>query len=335
MNSKLKGCIYGVVSAASYGLNPLGGLKLGEDGINTHSILFYRFTLAVLLLAGIIALRTLRSKPTENTAKRLQEAFFINGAPSGMHGLQRMLHSRWALVAVLGVLFAISALSLYSSYLFMDSGIASTLLFVYPIMVALIMSLCFKERINFFTVASLVLALSGIALLSKGGSASTINLAGFTLVMISSLAYAVYMVVLNKWQVSIPTLKLNMYVMALSAVCIAATSFTRSDWHLMALPSWHSVAYALMLAIVPTVISLVTMTKAIELIGSTPTAIMGALEPVTAVVVGIIVFNEAFTARIALGNLLIITAVMLIISSRYLLPACRKRVSPDSHAKQG
>ena len=79
----------------------------------------------------------------------------------------------------------------------------------------------------------------------------------------------------------------------------------------------------MMLAVVPTVISLVTMTRAIELVGSTPTAIMGAFEPLTAVVVGIVVFHEAFTPAIAVGNLLIIAGVLLIIGSHQVMAFVR------------
>ena len=50
-----------------------------------------------------------------------------------------------------------------------------------------------------------------------------------------------------------------------------------------------------MLALIPTVVSLVLMTVAVHAIGSTPTAVMGALEPLTAVVIGVTIFGELFT----------------------------------------
>lgn len=73
------------------------------------------------------------------------------------------------------------------------------------------------------------------------------------------------------------------------------------------------------LAVFPTVISLMTMTKAIHYIGSTPTAILGALEPVTALFFGVLVFGEQLTPRIILGVLMIIIAVTLIIGGKSLL----------------
>ena len=62
---------------------------------------------------------------------------------------------------------------------------------------------------------------------------------------------------------------------------------------------------AISLAVFPTVISLVTMTKAIHYIGSTPTAILGALEPVTALFFGVLIFGEQLTPRIILGILMV------------------------------
>ena len=73
------------------------------------------------------------------------------------------------------------------------------------------------------------------------------------------------------------------------------------------------------------------MTRSIELIGSTPTAIMGSFEPITAVVVGVTIFHEAFTTNIAMGILLIILGVVSIICSRYISAVARKLISPLRH----
>ena len=83
---------------------------------------------------------------------------------------------------------------------------------------------------------------------------------------------------------------------------------------------------AISLAVFPTVISLVTMTKAIHYIGSTPTAILGALEPVTALFFGVLIFGEQLTPRIILGILMVITAVTLIIGGKTLLKKSKIRL---------
>ena len=75
-------------------------------------------------------------------------------------------------------------------------------------------------------------------------------------------------------------------------------------------------ASALQLALLPTVLSLYFINIAIEHIGSTPTAIMGAVEPVTAVCIGVCIFGESFTLRLAIGIVLILFAVILLVLSR-------------------
>ena len=55
MNSRLKGILCGVGAAVSYGMNPLGALPLYADGINTTTVLFYRYGLAVILLGLFMA----------------------------------------------------------------------------------------------------------------------------------------------------------------------------------------------------------------------------------------------------------------------------------------
>ena len=80
-----------------------------------------------------------------------------------------------------------------------------------------------------------------------------------------------------------------------------------------AIPAPSTGANLLMLAIIPTVVSNLTLVEAIKYIGATQTSVLGAMEPVTAVIVGITVFGESFSLTIAAGILLIISAVTIII----------------------
>ena len=197
-------------------------------------------------------------------------------------------------LCLLGILFAVSSLTFYTSFHHMDAGIASTLLFVYPIMVAVIMSLFFKERISPVTMFSIILALSGIALLYRGGTGAGLNGLGVSLVMIASLTYALYIVVINQSSIKLSSIKLTFYVLLFCMVAIVFHSFFDGSNYLQPLTTPRMWLFAIMLALVPTVISLVTMTMAVHAIGSTPTAIMGALEPLTAVIIGVTVFGEIF-----------------------------------------
>lgn len=291
MTSKVKGSICGILAAISYGTNPLGALNLYADGMNANSVIFYRYGLATAILAVIML---------------VQKKSFI------------VTRKEFAILYILGVLMALSSLTLYCSFNFMDAGIASTLLFVYPVMVAVMMAIFFKERVTPVTAISILLALFGISLLYKGGDGVTLSAVGVVLVMVSSLTYAVYIIIVNKSQLLMSSVKLTFYVLLTGTVMIYVYSLFGPNAQLMPLNSPMMWVYALVLAVFPTVVSLILMVIAVHNVGSTPTAVMGALEPITAVCIGIFVFGEAFTFRLAIGILLILSAVILIVAGKSL-----------------
>jgi drug/metabolite transporter (DMT)-like permease len=213
----------------------------------------------------------------------------------------------------LGLLFAASSITYYQSFRFMDAGIASTILFVYPVMVAVIMAMFFREKVTASTVTAIILALTGIGLLYRGDAGMSLSTMGVLLVIISSLTYAVYIVVVNQSSIRMSSLKLTFYVLLICMLSLLAYSFTSSDLHLMLPPSPRAWFFACWLGLVPTVLSLVFMTISVHEVGATPTAIMGALEPLTAVAIGVMVFGESLTFRLIIGIVLILSAVLLIV----------------------
>lgn len=286
MNSKVKGVIAGVVAAVCYGTNPLGAKFLYADGINTNTVLAHRFGIAMIILGIIMIVKKMSFKVTKR---------------------------EFGILASLGALFAVSSMTLYYSFLHMDAGIASTLLFVYPMMVALIMTLFFKEKLTLVTVTSILLAFAGIFMLNGANGEGTLNAIGVILVMVSSLTYAVYIVIINRTQIKLPSIKMTFYVLLTCVSCIIIHSFFKPETHLMLLTTPRQYGFALMLAVVPSIMALVLLTVSIRHIGSTPSAILGALEPLTAVMIGIFVFKETFTLRLAGGIVLILSGVLLII----------------------
>ena len=281
MQSKLKGYLCGIGAAVCYGTNPLGALYLYEDGINANSVLFYRFALAVVMLGMLMVARR---KSLKVSRREL------------------------SLLCALGVVFSTSSI---------DAGIASTLLFVYPVMVAVIMALLFKERLPAVSVFAIMLALSGIAMLYHGDGGATLSTRGVMLVMFSSLSYAVYIVVVNKSPLRMSSMKLTFYVLFFGMLTVLTNSFI-TGLHIQMLTTPRMWSCAFMLALLPTVFSLVLMTISVHETGSTPTAVMGALEPLTAVVIGVAVFGEQLTPRLAAGIVLILTAVIMIIAGKSL-----------------
>ncbi|MGM9705243.1 MAG: EamA family transporter, partial [Prevotella sp.] len=166
---------------------------------------------------------------------------------------------------------------------------------------------------SMLTIGCIALATCGIALLYKGDAEGALSTAGLLLVLLSALTYAIYMVAVNGRRMKeIPTLKLTLYVIFFGLFLFAfrfdthSIDILRSDYRL-----W---IYAFALALFPTAVSLLCTSVAIQKIGSTPVAVLGALEPVTAVFFAVTVFNEQLTIRLIIGILMIITAVTLIIS---------------------
>ena len=289
---KHKGIICGILAAVCYGTNPFGALPLYEEGVNTSSVLFYRFAMAVLMLAAMLLIE--------------RKSFKISGKELKTLGS-------------LGLLFAASSITYYQSFRFMDAGIASTILFVYPVMVAVIMATFFKEKVTASTVTAIILALVGIGLLYKGGEGVSLSAIGVLLVMVSSLTYAVYIVVVNQSSISMSSLKLTFYVLLICMFSLLAYSFTSPDLQLILPPSPRAWFFACWLGLVPTVLSLVFMTVAVHEVGATPTAIMGALEPLTAVAIGVMVFGESLTFRLFIGIVLILSSVLLIVLGKNFL----------------
>ncbi len=289
---KHKGIICGILAAICYGTNPLGALPLYEEGVNTSSVLFLRFSIATLIL-GVVMIANRKS-------------FAVT-------------RGELATMASLGALMAVSSLTYYQSFRYMDAGIASTILFVYPVMVAVIMATFFREKVTATTITSIVLALAGIGLLYRGDAGISLSMTGVMLVMVSSLTYAVYIVIVNQSEIRMSIVKLTFYVLLICAMCLFAYSFTSSDLLLMLPPSPRAWFFACWLGLVPTVLSLLFMTIAVHEVGATPTAIMGALEPLTAVAIGVMMFGEAFTFRLCIGIVLILAAVLLIVAGKHFL----------------
>lgn len=287
MTDKLKGYLWGITAAAAYGTNPLFALPLYDRGMSPDSVLFFRYLLSLPVIACLLK------------------------AQRGNFKIQR----RAVLpLFILGMMVALSSLSLFVSYKYIGAGIASTLLFLYPVFVAAIMALFFKERVTARIVLCIAIALAGIGLLYKGDGRAALNTAGIVWIFISALSYAVYLVAVNHSELKkLPTLKLTFYLLAFGTLLfLVRTKFGLNLQVPDTLFEWADLAC---FAVLPTAFSFYGTTRAIQYIGSTPTAILGALEPATAVFLSVMIFAEPFTLRIFAGMAMIICSVALIVAN--------------------
>lgn len=289
MSLQTKGVILAIISAIYYGMNPLGALFLYEEGLNVNSVIFYRFIFASILLAIFMLIK--------------KDSFYLK-------------FKEIILLALLGLLFGISAISLFNSFLYMDAGLASTVLFIYPIFVAIIMALFFKEKNSIITILSIIFAFLGVVLLYESDGANVSNF-GIFLVIVSSLCYAIYIVIINQY-LKMSALKVTFYSMLFCTITILIHSFFDSSLNIMPLINFNMWFYTLFLALVPTIISLLFLIKAIQIVGSTSASILGALEPLTAVLIGVYVFNEKITFWLVIGIVFILFGVLLIVLKDYI-----------------
>lgn len=287
--SSIKGFALAALSAICYGTNPLGALNLYAQGYSPESVLFYRFFTAALLL-------------------------FVVVIAKGSHF--KISFKEFGALVMFGFLFAISSLTYYASFKYMDAGLASTLLFLYPLEVSVLMAIFFKEKIKAWTIVSIAISMAGVALLYRGGNGVPLSTAGLALVFASSISYAIYMVMANRVNLQMGAVKMTFYAICFCLVFLLLYSVTLGS----GLPPFFTQAsswgWGFMLGLVPTVLSLIFMVKAVKIIGSTPTAILGALEPVTAVAIGVLVFGEILTGRLVAGILLILGSVLFIVVKR-------------------
>ena len=290
MNSNTKGILNGIIASTSYGMNPLLGLPLYAIGIGVNSVLFYRYFLAVIIY--FIWLKFFKKASLKISRQEIIPLFFL------------------------GIFFSLSSLTLFEAFHYIEAGIACTILFIYPVMVAIIMSIFFKEKVTKTVIFAILLTSIGIILLYKGKPDTALSIKGILIVLTSALLYALYIVGVKniKPVKAMNSARLSFYVMLFGLIVyIVNLKFCTT---LQMLPNLKAWLFAIGLALFPTIISLETITIAIQLIGSTNTAILGALEPLTAIFFGILFFHEQLTLRISIGIILILFGVFLIISRK-------------------
>ena len=279
----------GIVSGITYGLNPLFAMPLMRDGASVESVLFFRYGFAVLILGAILL------------ADR--QSFRVNMKQAGV-------------LLILGLLYTSSSIMLFSAYNYMPSGLATMIVFVSPVLVALMM--VFLKVVPSWQVwLAIAATFVGVIIMTQGGPAESINPIGVVLSLGSALAYALFVVIINRNK-SISTVSdsvLTFYSLLVGAVvfmiqvlCSGQNLMTGIDTNL----DWLNLVG---LAIFPTIISTASLAVASRNIGATKASVLGVFEPVTAIMVGTLVFGEPLTNNILIGMIIAMGAVTFMIIS--------------------
>ena len=277
MRRKATGVTLGAIASASYGTNPLFALPMYSAGIDANSVLFYRYALAVIMYG--LWLKFIKKTSFKISKNEILPLF------------------------ILGIFFSLSSLTLFIAFQYIEAGIACTILFIYPVIVAFIMAVFYKEKITKTFIFSTCLILSGILLLYHGKGEVVLSIKGILWVLSSALLYALYIVGVKNMLFG-----LLVYVVNLKFCTNLQPLNTPFLW-----------CCAFALALFPTIISIETITISIKLIGSTTAAILGSLEPITAIIIGVLVFHEELTLRIIAGIIAVLTGVILIITRKRVM----------------
>lgn len=295
--NKFKGFLYGIVASSTFGLLPLFTLPVMGEGLTTFSILSYRMLFASILVAVLMLI----------------------GRVSFATNLKEL---RW--FAVLGFLYYGSAALLFQAYGGMASGLATTLHFMYPVSVTIIMALVYKQRPSMVTICAIILSLVGVALLClRESSTGVSSLLSVFLVLLSGVCYAVYLVLVSTVRRinQQNSQKLTFYVLMFSGAFFMLS--TLQGGGLQIIPSASAGINLLLMATLPTLLSNLALVRSVKNIGSTLTSVLGAMEPLTAIIVGILVFDESLRGLMIVGIILILVSVSLIVLS----PLLDKRIA--------
>ncbi len=294
---KIWGYFAGIITGVTYGMNPLFAMPLLKAGVSADTVLFVRYTVAALVLAGIIF-----------TTKK---QFAVSRRQLG-----------WLIL--LGLLFSSSSLGLFLSYNYIPSGIATTMIFLYPTLVALIMVLL-KVYPSWQTWVSIAVTFIAILFLCNYDSSQPVRWEGILLAFFSALAYAVFIVLINR-KLCLQSLTndvLTFYTLGVGSLvfgCIAVIGSQLGEISMIrdfGILNSHSSMWInlVLLAVIPTVISTATLAAATRIIGATKASVMGVFEPLTAILVGTLVFGEKMSWNIVIGIALAIFAICFMIIS--------------------
>ncbi len=284
---RIIGYAAGILAGVSYGTNPLFGKALMESGVPVMVMLFFRYGLAAVILAMWMVFR--------------KESFRAERRGLG-------------LLVLLGLLFAGSSITLFCSYEYIPSGLATTLVYLYPVFVALIM-VFLRFYPSWQTWLSILATFGGILLLSAPSENVQIRIPGVLLAVGAALCYSFYLVIVNRSKrirkVSEHTLTL--YSLVTGTVLFLVIRTCQGGSMLEGVDSAADWGNLIGLAIVPTMISMLTLAVSTRYIGPTKTAVLGVFEPLTAILIGTILYGEPMTGKMAVGIAICVAAVVFMI----------------------
>lgn len=277
----------GIITGITYGLNPLFAKPLMDAGASTEAILFFRYGIAVILLGAYLVLK--------------KESFRINLRQAGV-------------LLGLGLLFSSSSAFLFEAYKYIASGLATTLVFLFPVMVAIIM--VFLKVVPSWPVwLSIAATFAGVMIMTGGSGSEPVNPTGVWFSIAAAFFYALFIVIINRSKAiaSIPNSILTFYALLAGTVFFLTRCALKGEELMAGLDGFMPWVNLIGLAVLPTIVSTACLAVATRNIGATKASVLGVFEPITAILVGTVVFGEVLTPNIIAGILISVVAVTFMI----------------------
>lgn len=285
----LVGYIAGIITGVTYGLNPLFAMPLMNAGAPVENILFFRYGLSVLILGCWLLAK--------------HESFRVSGKQ-----LVRLL--------ILGACFTMSSLFLFEAYRLIPSGMATTIVFLYPVLVALIM-VFMRVYPTWQVWFSIILTFIGVFVLSRNGGTHVIQTKGIVIAAASALAYAMFIVIVNRSKAirKVSNTLLTFYALIVGTVVFMVKAQAGGHSLLLGISGFSAWGNLMGLAVLPTIVSTATLALATRKIGAAKASVLGVFEPITAILVGALAFGEPVTMNVLIGIGLTMAAVTFMIVS--------------------
>ena len=277
----------GIITGITYGLNPLFAKPLMNDGASTEAILFFRYGIAVVLLGAYLLLKK------ENFKITLKQA---------------------GILLALGLLYTASSTFLFEAYKYIASGLATTLVFLFPVMVAIIM--VFLKVVPSWPVwLSIGATFAGVMIMTGGTGSEAINPVGVWFSIASAFVYALFIVIINRSKTisTISDTLLTFYALTVGAIIFMGKILFSDGGITTGIEGGMAWMNLIGLALLPTIVSTATLAIATRNIGATKASVLGVFEPITAILVGTLVFGEALTMNVVIGILLSVAAIVFMI----------------------
>ncbi len=279
-----KGILFAILASVAFGLMPIFAKFAYINGSNPNTVLFFRFTVASLVLLVYLVCKKVSIKVTRK---------------------------QFLLLFVTGLIgYTITTQTLFMSYNYLGVGLATTLHFIYPAFVCILEYVFLKKKMSRNKLFSLIFAGLGVYALIAFEN-NTLSALGLFLAVFSGISYGINIIMLAMKQIKdIDNRVITMYIAFGAAVGMLIYGLI--DGSLVTKITINLGISYILIAVISTILSMILLLKGIEMIGASSTSILGTFEPIVSIIMGIVLFGEELTFALIIGTVLILISTIIL-----------------------